>query len=226
MPQLLYHKLDPASRLIRLMLAEYGVDVELVEVAPWRRDPDFLEINPAASVPVMLDEPFPPVVGVLAAIAHIEDNFGPEGHIEALLPDNASERIEVWRLLEWVLLKLGPEVTAYLLEEKLIKRDLRSGAPEPSVIRIAKANLAEHLAYFSWVLATRRWLAGDTLTLADFGLAAHLSVLDYMGDMAWEKAGEIKDWYARIKSRPAFRPLLGDRIVGMPASTTYADLDF
>jgi glutathione S-transferase len=174
----------------------------------------------------MLDEPFPPVVGVLAGIAHIEANFGPEQHIEALLPENGTEKVEVWRLLEWVLLKLGPEVTAYLLEEKLIKRDLRSGAPEPSVIRIAKANLTEHLAYFSWVLATRRWLAGDTLTLADFALASHISVLDYMGDIAWEKAGEIKDWYARIKSRPAFRPLLADRIVGMPASSTYADLDF
>lgn len=226
MPQLLHHKLDPASRLIRLMFAEYGIEIALVEVAPWRRDADFLEINPAASVPVMLDEPFAPVVGVLASIAHIEANFGPEGHIEALLPENPTERNEVWRLLEWVLLKLGPEVTAYLLEEKLIKRDLRSGAPEPSVIRIAKSNLAEHLAYFSWLLATRRWLAGDTLTLADFALAAHISVLDYMGDIAWEKAGEMKDWYARIKSRPAFRTLLADRIVGMPASSTYADLDF
>ena len=62
--------------------------------------------------------------------------------------------------------------------------------------------------------------------LADFALAAHVSVLDYMGDIAWEKCGEMKDWYARIKSRPAFRPLLGDRIVGMPASSSYADLDF
>lgn len=226
MPQLLHHKLDPASRLVRLMFAEYGIEVGLVDVSPWRRDPDFLEINPAATVPVMLDEPFPPVVGLLAAIAHIEANFGPDAHIEALLPENGTQRNEVWRLIEWVILKLGPEVTSYLLEEKLIKRDLRSGAPEPATIRIAKANLAEHLAYFNWIFATRRWLAGDTLTLADFALAAHISILDYMGDIAWEKAGELKDWYARIKSRPAFRPLLTDRIVGMPASSTYADLDF
>src|SRR5690606_31002526 len=84
MLQLLHHKLDPSCRLIRLMLAEYGVGVSLVETSPWRRDPDFLAINPAASVPVMLDEPFPPIIGVLAAISHIEDNFGPEAHIEAL----------------------------------------------------------------------------------------------------------------------------------------------
>lgn len=226
MPQLLHNKLDPSSRLIRLMLAEYGIDVELVDTAPWRRDPDFLDINPAATVPVMLDEPFPPIVGVLAGISHVEANFGPDGHIEALIPDHPTQRSEVWRLVEWVLLKLNAEVTTYLLEEKLIKRDLRSGAPDPSVLRIAKANLNEHLAYFSWLLATRRWLAGELMTLADFALAAHFSVLDYMGDIDWDKAGEAKDWYARIKSRPAFRTLLTDRVVGMPASPNYADLDF
>lgn len=226
MPQLLHHKLDPNSRAIRLMLAEYGVDVELIDTAPWRRDPDFLDINPAATVPVMLDEPFAPIVGVLAGIAHIEANFGPENHVEPLVPEHPGQRAETWRLVEWVLLKLNAEVTGYLLEEKLIKRDLRSGAPDPAVLRIAKANLNEHLAYFSWLLATRRWLAGDVMTIADFALAAHFSVLDYMGDIDWAKAGEAKDWYARIKSRPAFRPLLSDRVVGMPSAPAYTDLDF
>lgn len=226
MPQLLHHKLDPNSRLIRLMLAEYGVDVELSDVSPWRREEAFLGINPAATVPVMLDAPFPPVVGVLASIAHVEANFGNEEPVESLLPDNPAQRAETWRLLEWVLLKLNAEVTGYLLEEKLIKRELRSGAPDPAVLRIAKANLNEHLAYFSWLLATRRWLSGETMTLADFALGAHFSVLDYMGDIDWVKAGEAKDWYARLKSRPAFRTLLTDRVVGMPATSTYADLDF
>ena len=139
---------------------------------------------------------------------------------------DAAERAEALRLLEWVLLKLNGEVTGYLLEEKLIKRELRSGAPDPSVLRIAKANLNEHLAYFSWLLATRRWLAGDIMTLADFALAAHFSVLDYMGDIDWEKAGEAKDWYARIKSRPAFKPLLDDMIPGFAPPSHYQDLDF
>jgi len=226
MPKLLHHKLDPSSRMIRLMLAEYGVGAELIDISPWRREPDFLDINPAANVPVMLDEPFPPVVGVLATIHHIEANFAPEGPTENLIPDRPGERAEMWRLMEWVMLKFQAEVTGYLLEEKLIKRELKSGAPDPAVLRVAKANLSEHLAYFSWLMATRRWLAGDGMSLADFALAAHFSTLDYMGDIDWEKAGEAKEWYARVKSRPAFRTLLADRIVGMPATNTYADLDF
>ena len=87
-------------------------------------------------------------------------------------------------------------------------------------------NLGEHMLYFNWLFASRQWMAGDVMTLADFALAAHLSSLDYLGDVAWDTAPEMRQWYARIKSRPAFRTLLNDRIAGMPAARGYADLDF
>ena len=132
----------------------------------------------------------------------------------------------MWRLLEWVASKLNDEVTRYVLEEKIVKRDQRGATPDPAVLRVAKANLNEHMLYFNWLFANRSWLAGDTLTLADFALAAHLSTLDYLGDIDWGKAGETRDWYSRIKSRPAFRTLLNDRVVAMPPQKGYADLDF
>lgn len=225
MPKLLHHRLDPASRLIRLMLAEYGIAVELEDIRPWAREPRLLELNPAASVPILIDETEGPVVGVLAAIHCIEERYTPSA-VSGLFPASAVERAEMWRLLEWVLSKLGDEVSRYIIEEKIVKRDARTGSPDPAVLRVAKANLGEHMAYFNWVLATRRWLAGDTMTLADFALAAHFSSLDYLGEIYWENAVETRDWYARIKSRPAFRTLLTDRVVGMPAHAGYADLDF
>lgn len=225
MPKLLHHPLDPASRLVRLMFAEYGVIAEFESIKPWARDPHFLEINPAATVPVIIEAGEPAVVGVLAAIHAIEERYAP-GAVAGLFPAVASDRAEMWRLLEWVLNKLDGEVTRYILEEKIVKRDRRVGTPDPAVLRVAKANLGEHMLYFNWVLSTRHWLAGDALTLADFALAAHLSALDYLGDMHWDGVGETRDWYARLKSRPAFRGLLADRVSGMPAHAGYADLDF
>ena len=56
--------------------------------------------------------------------------------------------------------------------------------------------------------------------------AAHLSCLDYCGDAPWEISPAAKEWYARVKSRPAFRPLLADHIPGFPPKPHYADLDF
>ncbi|MGN6102127.1 MAG: glutathione S-transferase family protein [Devosia sp.] len=225
MPRILHHQLDPASRLVRLMFAEYGIPLELVEIKPWAREPHFLDVNPAATVPVLFDNGMPPAIGVLAAVNVIEERYAPSA-IAGLFPAKPSERAEMWRLLEWVLMKLNDEVTRYVLEEKIVKRDKPGATPDPAILRVAKANLTEHLHYFNWVLATRHWLAGDSLTLADFALAAHLSSLDYLGDVAWETANEVRDWYARLKSRPAFRTLLNDRVTGMPAHKGYTDLDF
>ncbi|HEV2517135.1 MAG TPA: glutathione S-transferase family protein [Devosia sp.] len=225
MPRLLQHRLDPSSRLARLMFAEYGVGIDLEDIKPWRREPALLEVNPAATVPILAEDGEPPVVGTLAVIHAIEDRYVPAA-VAGLFPSHTVLRNEMWRLLEWVLVKLNDEVTRYVLEEKIVKRDQRGMTPEPGVLRVAKANLAEHLHYFNWLFATRHWIAGDTMTLADFALAAHLSSLDYLGDVQWDTSPETRQWYARIKSRPAFRTLLNDRVAGMPAAAGYADLDF
>ncbi len=225
MPRLLQHRLDPASRLARLMFAEYGIAVELEDIKPWTRDAQLLEINPAATVPILIDAGEPPAVGALAVIHAIEERYSPSA-VAGLFPAQSRARAEMWRLSEWALSKLNDEVTRYVIEEKIVKRDKRGATPEPGVLRVAKANLTEHMLYFNWLFATRQWFAGDAMTLADFALAAHLSTLDYLGDMDWETSIETRHWYARIKSRPAFRTLLNDRIGAIPPHAGYADLDF
>ncbi len=225
MPRILQHRLDPASRLARLMFAEYGIATDLEDIKPWTRDPQILELNPAATVPILIDEGQPPAVGVLAVIHAIEERYSP-AVVNGLFPPQARDRAEMWRLAEWVLIKLNDEVTRYVIEEKIVKRDRPGATPDPGVLRVAKANLIEHMLYFNWLLATRHWLAGEQMSLADFALAAHLSALDYLGDVDWETSVETRNWYARIKSRPAFRTLLNDRVGGMPPHAGYSDLDF
>jgi glutathione S-transferase len=225
MLRLLHHRLDPGSRLIRLMAAEYGVPLDLEDIKPWNRDPALLEINPASTVPILVAEDEPPVVGTLAVLHAMEDQHAPTA-VAGLVPAEPRARAELWRLLEWVLIKLNDEVTRYVIEEKVAKRDRRGATPDPQVLRVAKANLVEHMLYFNWLFATRHWMAGDALTLADFALGAHLSSLDYTGDVLWDTSIETRQWYARLKSRPAFRTLLNDRIAGLPAAAGYADLDF
>ncbi|MBJ6987163.1 MULTISPECIES: glutathione S-transferase family protein [unclassified Devosia] len=224
MPSLVHYPLDPSSRLIRLMCAEYGVPLDLEEMRPWLREAELLAVNPAATLPILL-EGETPIVGIWAVMHAVEDFYTPDT-VGGLVPPDPLARAEMWRLVEWTLVKLNEEVTRYLFEEKISKRDIRGATPDPSVLRAAKANLNEHMLYFNWLLASRNWLAGPDMTLADFALAAHLSTLDYMGDVDWSKSAETKDWYSRIKSRPAFRTLLNDRVVAMPPSRGYSDLDF
>ena len=126
----------------------------------------------------------------------------------------------------WFDDKFNNEVTARLLYERVYKKLARGGQPNSSMIKSGIKGLKFHLDYLDWILERRRWLAGDEMTIADFSGAAHFSTLDYIGDIDWSRSGPIREWYEKIKSRPAFRCLLVDYVPGFVPSKHYADLDF
>jgi glutathione S-transferase len=69
-------------------------------------------------------------------------------------------------------------------------------------------------------------LAGRTPWLGDLAVAAHLSALDYFGEVPWGSYPVAQEWYVRLKSRPSFRSILSDRVPGQPPVSHYAELDF
>ncbi len=107
-----------------------------------------------------------------------------------------------------------------------MKRLMGRGNPDGTAIRTGYAAIKHHLQYIGWLAENRKWLAGAAMSLADFTAAAHLSALDYIGDVDWTVSAPAKDWYARMKSRPSFRGVLADRVPGQPPPEHYADLDF
>ena len=135
-------------------------------------------------------------------------------------------RAEVRRLVDWFDHKFNVEVTENLVGEKMMKRFLGLGEPDSTAIRAGLTNIHHHLDYIGYLVERRSWLAGEEMTLADAAAAAHLSSVDYLGDVPWDDHPVAKDWYARIKSRPSFRPILADHIPGAAPAKNYADLDF
>lgn len=218
----LYHvPLCPYSRKIRLALREKALAVELVEVQPWDKDEAFLALNPAAEAPVLVDDDL--VVCDSQAIADYLEEAFPD---TTLYGRSLEQRNETRRLVAWFDTKLVREVLDPLWREKLVKRWARRGFPRSDGIREAVQNIRFHLAYIDWLFQRRAWLAGDELTMADLAAAAHLSVLDYMGDVNWEGAGAARDWYAGMKSRPSMRPILLERVRGLTPPAHYDDPDF
>ncbi len=219
----LYHLwLDPASRKVRLALGEKKLDFQMKVENTWERRPEFLAMNPAGEVPVLIDDG----VGVLAdgaAICEYLDEAYPE---PPLLGREPAARAEARRLVAWFDGKFAAEVSDNLVGEKVMKRFLGLGEPSTEAIRAGIANIHTHLEYISWLADARNWLAGDELSLADLAAAAHLSSLDYLGDVPWDDHPRAKEWYARLKSRPSFRPLLKDSIPGLPPPKHYTNLDF
>jgi glutathione S-transferase len=226
---LFQHPLSPLSRYVRLILNEYGVEVRLVEERFWERREEFLLLNPAGEIPVLVSEGQPAVPGASIIAEFIEECLPPDG-AERLLPHSPAQRVEVRRLAAWFNDKFHAEVSAPLVTERVFKRhmtrDQGGGPPDTDLLRAARNNIRYHLAYIGWLVQTRDWLAGDRLSLADLAAAAHLSSVDYLGEVPWSADEAAKNWYARVKSRPSFRPILADALAGVPASQTYADLDF
>lgn len=218
----LYHfPLSPFSRKVRLSLAEKRIEVELVEERYWEQDPDFLRRNPAGKVPVLRMDGR--TYADSTAICEYLEEVHPE---PALLPKTAEQRYEVRRLVAWFDDKFNAEVTSKLLGERVFRKIMGTGYPDSANVKAGSKAIKYHLDYMAWLLDQRRWLAGNDLSLADFAAAAHLSCLDYVSDVDWNRSEVVKDWYAKIKSRPAFRSLLADQVSGFPQPSHYSDLDF
>ena len=219
----LYHIwLNPFSRKVRIMLAEKRLDFTM-EVEPvWERRTEFLALNPAGEVPVLV-EPDNTVLSDSSAICEYLEERSPEPNLMGRKP---YEKAEVRRLVAWFDRKFHQEVTDMLVNEKVMKRFLGLGEPDSRIIRAAQQNIHTHLDYITFLTDRRHWLAGEMMTLADIAAAAHLSALDYLGDVPWSEHKSAKHWYARIKSRPSLRPILSDAIPGLPAPKHYSNLDF
>lgn len=221
MIRLFHSPLSPFCRKVRLSLAEKKLDVELVEEKYWEKDGEFLRRNPAAKVPVLKMD------GLMMAESSAICEYIEEVHpTPSLMPKGAAERFEVRRMVNWFDDKFHHEVTSKLLYERVNKKMMAQGYPDSSNVKAGARNIKYHLDYMGWILDQRRWLAGDTMTLADFAAAAHFSALDYISDVDWNRNENVKSWYAKIKSRPAFRNILADQVPGFPPPPHYTDLDF
>ncbi len=224
----LYHfPLDPHSRQVRLALTEKRLPFDEVIVRYWEPDPTFESLNPSGLLPVLVEQEQRTqrqlvVCECRAILDHLEES----APTPALWPRDLTERAEARRLVGWFERKFDYEVNALLLHEKMEKRLMGLGAPDMQALRSGREAMKGHLSYFDHLLAGRDWLAGRHLSFADFAAGAHLSVLDYFGDPPWKDYPNLKTWYMALKSRPAFRALLMDRLPGVPPAGHYDDLDF
>jgi glutathione S-transferase len=230
--KLIHFRLCPFSRAIRIALGELGLEVELSEERPWDWRPEYLEVNPSGELPALQGADGSAVCGVYAISEYLAESAktaAPTGPVSDLLfPGAPEERAEIRRLVDWFNGKCNREVTQEVLNEKVHSRLVPGANPRPDtdVLRAIRKNLRYHMSYVNHLMHQRRWLAGEDLSFADMAAGAHVSLLDYLGEVPWEEFAAAKEWYARLKSRRSFRSILADRVPGTMPAGHYADLDF
>jgi len=233
----LYHyHLCPYSRKVRLVLAEKKLDFTLELEKFWEGRTGFLAMNHAGQVPVLIDLNGTIIPDSNAICEYLEEAYNTD---LPLIGEALNQRAEIRRLVAWFDNKFGQEVSHKLLFERVIKKYLPkdrhyaggyytggSSGPDSAAIRSAKSAINYHLDYISWLVQKSNWLAGDNFSLADITAAAHISVVDYFGDVPWSNHPDAKHWYSVVKSRPSFRGILQDKISGTIPAPHYGDLDF
>lgn len=227
MASLIHFSLDPFSRRVRLALSEYGAAIDMIEEEPWAPSADIFALNPAGTLPIYVENSTTVICGIEAIGEYLEET---RNSAASLIPGGVTERAEVRRLVGWFDTKFYTEVSEPALTEKIIRRfmarEAGGGAPDMARVRQATARLRPHLVYISQLANDRDWLAGADLSLADLAAAAHISVIDYLGDVPWAEYPVAKTWYQRLKSRPSFRSLLADTVRGVAPPAAYSNLDF
>ncbi|MBQ9090079.1 MAG: glutathione S-transferase family protein [Alphaproteobacteria bacterium] len=219
----LYHyTLCPFSRKVRLLLFEKGLPYGMIFETPWLRRPEFLKLNPFGEVPVLIE----PDGHILSDHVAICEYINEIKTLPNLLGETPRGRAEIRRLTNLFDTSFYMDVFKPLVGERVFKAIRKNGAPESGLIRIGRANLNRYMGYIDWLAARRSYLGGRNLSMADLGIAAHISILDYLGEIDWNAYPDAKIWYAKMKSRPSFNTLLNDKLTGILPSANYADLDF
>lgn len=222
MRQLYHYWFSPNSRKIRMALLEKELEFELVLELPWKRRHEFLVLNPAGTVPFLIEDDGSTICGNYTLSEYLDEQY----NSQTLTGNDIQTRAEVRRLTEWFDVKFYEEVSQLVINEKFMKRYLKRGDTEAAVIRFANQNIKHHLQYITYLTDRRNWLAGNDFSYADISAAAHISCVDYFGDVPWDKFPEARDWYARIKSRPSMKPILKDKVAGLIPAKHYSNPDF
>jgi glutathione S-transferase len=215
--------LCPFSRKVRLLLGEKGVGYELVKEHPWERRDEFVDLNPAGRTPVVVERDKAITLIDSGAICEYFEETVAQA---PMISGTAANRAEIRRLVAWFDQQFFGAVVEPLMHERMLKRIVHRATPDTNVLREAMKAANGMLDYSDYLLDHRNWLGGATLSLADLTAAAHISVADYLGGIDWRAHQQTRNWYAGLKSRPSFRPLLAERMGVIAPPPEYDKVDF
>ena len=216
----LYHMpLSPFARAVRVALREKQISAELANVMPLHLQSG----NIPSDQPRLVDENKLEICGSYAILEYLDEGYPTPPLIGRAL----AIRAEVRRLMQWFDTAFYQEIVYPIMFERVYLRMFSTAEPpNGEVIRNCKKQLGMYMDYIADMAQARCWLAGEQFSMADIVAASHISVLDYMGDIPWEQYHRTKEWYALIKSRPSFRPLLADRVRSFRPPSHYDNPDF
>jgi glutathione S-transferase len=192
---------SPNTWKVRAVAAHLGLrpEFEFIDLTRGQsRTAEFLALNPTGRTPVLVDGDF--TLWESNAIMQYLASRAPN----ALWPNEARSRADIMRWQSWQLAHWSKEGCEPLLFERLVKKIMNLGAPDPAVVAKGTENFNREARVLDAHLAKQSYLVGKEPTLADFSVAAPLFHAQ-AAEMPLAPYPHIRDWFERVSALPAWR---------------------
>ena len=207
---------DPCTVNCRKVLAGYdllGVKYDTVKidyVTAGQKSPEYLAINPNASLPALDDDGF-----VLwesnAMLQYGADKVG----AEAYYPKDLKTRADINRWMLWESNAWFPSAYVYLVEN--VVKPLLKAEPDQSILDAQAENFHKLAGILDKRLANQPWLAGNSVTIADIAVAAPMHLHTFQ-KLPLDKYPNLKRWMTeRVEKLPSWKKTDAAPYLGFPA---------
>jgi glutathione S-transferase len=198
--RLYHHPISSNARRVLLTVAHLGIELEEVRINLMSEEDRrrLQEINPNSKIPVLEDDGL--LLWESAAIMQylVEKTGG-----DSLYPVELKARADVNRWMFWGCQHFSPAISVFCWEN-LWKKMVTGAEPDPAELARGAVELEQFATVLDNHLASRDWVSGHALTLADFALAAPLMYLE-KGKLPLAQYAHIMAWFQRVQALPAWQ---------------------
>jgi glutathione S-transferase len=199
--RLYHHPFSSNARRAVITALELNIPLEMVLVDLPKREhkqPAFLARNPAGRVPVLEDGSviLPESHAImLYLVAHATN--------QTLYPSDLQGQAQVNRWMFWCSAHFQPAISV-LNWELFVKKVAGLGEPDPAQITRGEGLVQEVGALLDAHLASREWVAGPNMTLADISLATPLMTMK-QAKLPVTQFKHVQSWFARLQARESWQ---------------------
>ena len=199
-----YNSVGPNPRMVRMFMAEKGIDVPRVEVdlrgGENRREPYTTKVNPAGQCPALeLDDGT--VITEITAICEYLDEIKKD--TPSLIGETPAERAatRMWtRRIDLNIVEPGANGFRFSEGLKMFENRVRC---IPEAAEGLKATARDKLAWLDGLMGSKPFIAGNKISLADILLFAFIDFMANVKQPLDPANKNLTAWFERMKARPS-----------------------
>ncbi|KAM3961314.1 glutathione S-transferase 1-like [Aphomia sociella] len=190
---------SPPSRAVMMTAELIGLPLEYKEVKLLQfeqKQPEFLKLNPAGKVPVLIDGDL--VLSESNAImAYLVSEYADNKQRSALYPSESRQRAIIDQRMYFNATTLFQSLAVIVLPAIL------EGAKAPSPKQLKAVE--ESYGVLEQYLKGSRYVAADHLTIADLSVGSTATAINVLHKLDCNKHPRSAEWLSRIEEEPVFK---------------------